>query len=632
MAIKFASYKSSVVELKQGINENVSSLELKGGELLNVKNYTMAEGGYGGYRSVKGYERFDGILTPSELQSLVLTVENCGVNVANGEIVSGDTTGATALAVGDGNVMSGSFLGGDAIIELQAIPLTGDFIGPEDITTVENGLIGDMPISPTQIVGGTIDYNQAITYTRSVVSPVPGEGKILGLYIFETMVYAFRKEVGLAEIGMYVQDASEPNGWRKIDTSLDPLTYTGSHDFKFDTYNFYATEGTNFSNSMFWADGVNQARMYDGTIVTTIDNTGMSDNSIDSPINLACHNYHLFLAYRSGSLQHSVLGDPTNWDAVVGASEIGVGAEITNLVAGVQSNLIIYLENAIRTLSGNVADDWVLEVFSDNTGGYEDTARRLLGTVFSVNDRGLSTLEAVQEFGDYGANSISQRFKETLFRNKNSITTALVSRDSNQYRLYFEDKTSIYVSFEARELQGATFCEFPHQVAVAAQGEDADQGELIVFASEDEDGFVYKMESGTSFDGTPITCRMSTAFYHYGSPRQYKAFKRATFEISADNGQSFDMKVDFDYNELGSPRTIWYAPQIYNTEGGAIYGEGVWGTMKYGTAAAVTNRVPVYLQGVGTNMSYKIISNETYRRQHIIQNIITDYTTIGRRI
>jgi hypothetical protein len=124
---------------------------------------------------------------------------------------------------------------------------------------------------------------------------------------------------------------------------------------------------------------------------------------------------------------------------------------------------------------------------------------------------------------------------------------------------------------------------------------------------------------------------MSTAFYHYGTPRQMKAFKRATLEVAADPGQSFDMKVDFDYNELGSPRTIWYEPTVYAVTGGAIYGDSKWGIMKYGVGAAATNRVPIYITGIGTNMSYKIISNETYRNQHIIQNIITDFEIIGRK-
>ena len=622
--ITFADYKSSIVELKNGINESVSSLELRGGELIDCKNYMIAEGGYGGYISTKGYERIDGAITPSLYQSVVILVTGCSLNISAGELVTGVTSGATATALADGVLQSGSFPDGDAVIEVELSIVSGMIGNTEEVSTPANGIIGITALSSI-ITGGTDSHNRGITHALNLVQEVPGEGMVLGLTIFEFKIYVWRKKVGINQIGMYIES---PTGWLEIDTSADPIVYstTVTHTFKFAQYNFYAATD---SFSLYWVDGVNKCRAYDGTTVTTIVNTGMG--ILDAPINIACHNFHLFLAYRGGSLQHSVLGDPAVWDATVGASEIGLGAEVTNLVAGVSSSLIIYLGEAIRVLQGNSVDDWVLEVFSDVSGAYAKTARRLLGTVFSVGDRGLSTLQAVQEFGDYAANSISQRFKQTLFSNKNSITSTAVSRDLNQYRIFFENKTGIYVSFEGKELRGATFVEFPDAVTLSAQGETSDQVEMIVFASNDEPGFIFKMDSGNSFDGNPILCRMSTAFYHYGSPRQYKAFKRATFEINAENNHKFSVKVDFDYNELGSPRTIWYNPVIYAATGGAIYGEGVWGTMKYGVSQETT-RVPIYLQGVGTNMSYKIISNETYKHQHIIQNIITDYSLVGRRI
>jgi len=385
---------------------------------------------------------------------------------------------------------------------------------------------------------------------------------------------------------------------------------------------------------MYFVDGVNQARQYDiyTDTMTTIDNGGMSSQGLDAPIDIASHNFHLFLGYIGGSLQHSQLGEPLVWDGVLGAREIGLGNELTNLVAGVQSALLIYCEEGIRVLHGNSIDDFVLESFSETSGALPFTALRLLGTAFFVDDRGLSTMEAVENFGDYAANSISQRFKQTLLSTAHTITQCSVSRDLNQYRIFFDDKTGIIVSFEGREFKGATFTEYPIVVNVLASGEDTEKTDLTIFASDDDSGFVYKMDSGKSFDGVAITCRLSTAFFHYGSPRNYKAFKRATIEIAGEANQEFDIKVDFDYNELGSTRTIWYSEGIYNPEGGAVYGDGVWGIMKYGTGLVATNRVPLYLQGVGTNMSYKFISSEEFRSQHIIQNIITDYELVGRRI
>lgn len=621
--LRFAPYKSAIVELKGGINENVSSLELSSGELIDCKNYMIAAGGYGGYMSVKGFERIDGKLRPSTYESYVVTIENCSRGISVGETFT-DESGATAIALQDGIIQSGTYLSGDALVIIQARIGTGTLhIGQIVGTSEPCGTISAVE----KIMGGTDEYHLGIEWCRQQVQEVPGEGPVLGLHIFKGKIYAFRKKVGAATIGMYVEDST--NRWTEISTVGTPLTYSaGQHEFHFTNYNFLATSS---GYTMYWCDGVNKAHSYDGSSVTVINNAGMDPN--DKPINIIAHNFHLFLAYRGGSLQHSKVGVPGNWTGADGAGEFGLGAEITNLTTGVQSTLVITLGagSGIRILSGATIDDFQLDTFSQESGARPLSVQRLLGTIFFLDDRGVTTLQAVQEFGDYGANSISQRFKQSLFKNLHKLTTTLVSQDLNQYRLFFDDKLGIFVSFEGKDFKGATLIEYNKVVAISAQGLDQNEIELLVFG-DGTSGYVYRMDSGTSFDGTPITCRLSTAYYHYGSPRQRKSFKRATIEVTGENGQAFDMKIDFDYNELGSPRTIWYSPQVYAQSGGAIYGEGKWGIMKYGVGKAVTNRTPVYLIGTGTNMSYKLISNETYRKQHIVQNIITDFELIGRRI
>lgn len=618
--LKFGRYSSAIVELKGGINENVSSLELQAGELIDCKNYMIAEGGYGGYVSVRGYERMDGRLLPSAYESYIVTIENCTGAIFSGQVVSGDTSGATAIALADGLLLSGSYLAGDAVVRIQCRDRSAQF-DPNEPMSAAAVTIGTLQLSET-LLGGNDTNNEGIMYGRTLVLPVPGEGPVLGVHVYKRKVYAFRKKTGLAEIGIYVEDASA--GWSEL-TQTVAMAYTGGHKFHFSNYNFLATEAGYY---MYFCDGQNQARYFDGSTVEIVDNS-VNMGADDKPTNIKAHSNYLFLSYAGGSLQISALGDPTDWTT---ATEIGTGDDINALTIGVQNTLLIHMDRGIKVLTGNVVSNFKLETFTEETGGYEFTVRRLMGTTFFMTDKGLTTLQAVDTFGDYGSNTISQRFKRTLLDNRQNITTCLTSRELNQYRLYFSNRLGIYVSFEGTEFKGATFVEFANAVDVAAQGNDAEGNDYLVFSDGADTGFIYKMESGTSFDGNPITCRMSTAFFHYGSPRQIKRCKRATVEISGENGQQFDMKVDYDYNEPGSPRTIWYQPEVYTVEGTAVYGESQWGIMKYGVGQAATNRVPIYLQGIGTNMSYKVISNETYRTPHIIQNIITDYETLNRRI
>lgn len=613
MKINFPTYKSSIVELKGGINENVSSLELLAGELISCKNYMISESTYGGYTSVKGYERYDADVTPSLYESYLITVTDSALDIVPGEAISSPSGAATALK---SHLVSGSFALGTAKIIIEALKGAGAIVTAEVLSSV-GGAIGNISLSRT-LIGGTFEYFEALNYARTLVKVVPGEGPLLGVHIFSDKIYAFRKKVGTNFIGFYVEATSN---WLEIDTSVDPIVYSGGHNFKFTNNNFYATTGL---EAMYWVDGVNKCRSYNVAAgVATITNTGMG--ALDKPILIAAHNDYLFLGYRGGSLQYSVLGAPADWST---PGEIGVGEELTNLIAGVKGSLIIYMENSTKVLAGAVEADFSLETFSKQSGGRWNTAQRAFGTVYVVDDRGLTTLTAVDAYGDYAANSLSQKFKRSLF--KSPIVNTTVSRDMNQYRVFLADGSAVFVSFNGTELKGATTIEYNRVIGPIASG-DINGEATIVFGS--DTGFLYKMDSGTSFDGEEIFCAMSTPYFHYGSPRNNKALKRATVEVRGGKDQVFATRVFFDYSELDVTPGIWNETSVYS-DGilTSIWGVSIWGDFVWGKMSEATNRLHMYLQGVGTNFSYRILSRERYRPQHTIQNIISDYEVIGRSI
>jgi len=606
--LSFGPYRTDVVELRGGINENVSSIELKGGELIECRNYMLAEGGYGGYISTKGYEAVDGKVVPSEVVSYITTLDEFLVTVEPGDTVVCTETSESFTVVGVQ----------DTILELTSA-LADITTEPSDSLTLLGSPLGQITNIRPQI-GATVDYHAATDAAYANVLEVPGEGDLLGVHIFQSKIYAFRKKVGVAEVGIYKEDSTA--GWTAV-TQAVPLVYSaGNHSFEFTNYNFYATASSSY---FYFCDGVNKARECTGSLTNIIDNAGMDPN--DKPTHILAINDRLFLAYPGGSLQGSTLGDPGDWTTA--PVEFGVGKDISNLAAGVNSTVLIFsAPDGIKILNGTIEENFELTTFSDEAGAVPWTVKNLLGTTFFVSDQGITTMEGVSEFGDYATNSISQNFKRTLLSNRANIVLALTSKELNQYRLFFSDGKAIYVGFEGKELQGATLMQFGTRIKTAAQGQRADGSDLLVFTS--DDGYVYRMDSGRSFNGNDIVCRMVTAYYHYGSVRNFKRFKRATFEIFGENGQEIYLKCLFDYREPLQPSVGFYEQSVFRSVGGAVWGDGVWGDMVWGSNS-VTSRVPTYINGLGTNMSYLLISKERYRTQHIIQNIITDYEICGRR-
>jgi hypothetical protein len=321
------------------------------------------------------------------------------------------------------------------------------------------------------------------------------------------------------------------------------------------------------------------------------------------------------------------MGLPLDWTTA--PLEFGVGWDVSGLATGLNSTMLIFSSTqGIKILNGTTEENFELTTFSEESGAFPGTIKNLLGTTFFLSEQGITTMEAVTEFGDYAANSISQKFKRTLLKNLGRVTLALTSKALNQYRLFFDTGEAVYVSFEGKELQGSTPIQFRIPVLTASQGQHPDGSDLVVFTS--EGGYVYRMDSGKSFNGESIIARLVTAFYHYGSVRNFKRFKRATFEIFGENEQEVKVRCNFDYREPTQPASGFYTGLVSRVLGAGVWGLGVWGEMVWGTST-VTSRIPFYINGLGTNMSYTVLSEETYRDQHIIQNIITDYALCGRR-
>ena len=129
-------------------------------------------------------------------------------------------------------------------------------------------------------------------------------------------------------------------------------------------------------SDLYGCDGVNRAFEFDGTNFVPI-NTGMAT---DTPKHIAAHKAHLFLSF-GASLQFSGLGKPFQWTPVLGAGELAMNAEITNLIPlpGDQSSgaLGIYTKRDTSVLYGTSSSNFALSTFNTGTGGFAYTAQNM---------------------------------------------------------------------------------------------------------------------------------------------------------------------------------------------------------------------------------------------------------------
>ena len=452
---------------------------------------------------------------------------------------------------------------------------------------------------------------------RSIVDPVPGSGPLRGVWYYSGAFYAFRDdELGL--IGrVYTVPATATSvldGWIEVATGV---TLLPGGRYEFINYNFTGHTGT---RKMYGVDGVNKGFQFDGTTFTQIT-TAMTT---DTPEHLIAHKKHLFYSFSGGSVQHSSIGDPTSWSVITGAAELAMGDEITGFSSSPKV-LFILCRNSSHSIKGTSVADWDLDKISDIAGALEWTIQRFNYPVY-LDDRGITTLESVQEYGDFYAAKMSQKIQKLLRNLKNSVISSIKVKEKDQYRLFFEDQSMLTFSFNGKKMIGVTPSRFNVNVRTVASVEDDAGEELLLFG--DDNGFVHMMDSGNNFDGGEVEAWIRPVFNHFGSPEYQKQFFKTVLEIDADQAVELTFLPSFEYDTPDLP-PVTDETDVEVSGGGGYWDdpETIWEDFYFDSQ--VVSSAYGYTEGVGTNFSLFIRSLGTYEKPHTIQGAIIHYSLKG---
>jgi hypothetical protein len=415
--------------------------------------------------------------------------------------------------------------------------------------------------------------------------------------------------------------------------------------YEFVIHNFF---GSSALERVYGCNGVGRAFEFDGSVFVTI-RTGLSD-LLDKPTHIAAYHQHLMLAFRGGSLQGSSTGDPYTWSALTGASEIGIGEDITGLMANVADSLIVWGKRKIKYLNGTSPADFSLQDISEDSGAAEWTTQQM-GSPMYLDQRGVRTLETTQAYGNFNRGTISRRVEPLVRRNLASgraSSGSIRCRAKDQYRLYWDDYTGLSIYVGRQEAEILPF-KMGHQVACTWSGEDSLGREIMFFGA--STGFVYQIDAGTSFDGAEVEAFMRLPFNHVGSPTQKKRWHKATLEVDAEVGSRIAMTAEFSYADPDQPSMQEYAVQpkrdgwIFDvatwpfhwtaTDAGALEATGsggIWAEHNYGEffwSAPIEGLVEAPIDGIGQNISIAVFGSGTYAEPHTAHGLTLHYTYRG---
>jgi hypothetical protein len=647
-----------------GINEVTPAIAVPAGQLFFGQNYVPDING--GYRLVGGYERFDGRPRPSEAVYRKLACTLSSTPAVGAALTIGAETARFVQLVE----------GGMVVTDLSGEVTPGDVVSNGSPIGVLNSNLN--LLAPT--VKEDAEFNLAAgNVLRADIEAVPGSGPVRGIWQYGGKVYAFRDDstqgrmyessssgwtaislgeevpfenaaVGVVDNATLTQGSvtatvarvvvetgsllSGVNTGRLIltgraggnfaagaATAGAALDLTGAQtaialskegDYVLANYNFYGQQAT---EKMYGCNGKDRAFEFDGTVFVPISTKAAQDK----PAFILGHRRYLFVAQGS-SVMFSSIGEPTRWVAAEGAGEVAVGDTITNLVSMPGEALGIICNNSSHALTGADPTTWSLQVIRSDTGGRRKTAV-VMSDVFLLDDRGVISLKAADAYGNFLDAVLSRMVQFSINDMKRATIGAYPNRSKGLYVLLGNDGSAVVMGVAQGKVNGFTTLKYPINPVCVCSEENADGAERILVGA--QDGFVYEIDRGSSFDGLPMEAYCKVFFSHSKAPRMRKRYRRAVLDIDSNGYSEISFIPEFSYGTIDIP--THRSQQLISNGLGGAWDVSLWDRFAYDGAETVS-QPNLSVEGTGVNIALLFYMRSALDAGHVLQGAMVHYT------
>jgi len=199
-----------------GLDLTTPAATIKPGMVISSKNYEPND--EGGYRRLAGYERFDGLPSPTESSYWIVDFDaGSGTEPTPGDIITGLVSGASAtlhLVVTESGAWGVDAVGYLVLIELGVTQFQDNEALQETAATFATsaGLSNERNADSDALDKTYLLAAQATR--RALIAAVPGAGAVRGTWFYNGNVYAVRDNVGLTA---GVLHRSSGAGWTVVD-------------------------------------------------------------------------------------------------------------------------------------------------------------------------------------------------------------------------------------------------------------------------------------------------------------------------------------------------------------------------------------------------------------------------------
>lgn len=577
----------STVLLQGGMNMVSPPIAVPPGQVTAGVNY---EPEVSGYRRIGGYERFDGQTAPSA----------GGVR-------------ANILAVPGIDEVKGVWCYGGAVYAFREGASKDRMSKSSSGGWVEQsfGKILDFTAGTTEIPEGAI-ITGAVSGVTATVKRVILQS---GLWDGTGVGYMVVAPSGNFNAGEALNESAGNALITPVGTPWPSITISvGAGPYQFVNHDFGAGERMYFCNG---GKSSGQVYEWDGTTLVPIKDVFSKARFIGQFRN------HLVVGDGS-SLIISGIGAPLDYRSSAGAAEIAFGEDINGFAPSLATSFVIMGKSRISYLAGNDSDDFQLLPIASTSGGFFGTIAAFGESPMYLDDAGVRKISASASFGDFRMGTITQ-LVEPLFRKKRKAgvlpVAAITLRGTDQYRVFFDDNSGVIVYMGRKHPEAMPFI-YPMQAYCATAGEvTAAAGERYFVGA--EDGFVYELNSGPSFDGAAVSAFIRLNWNTLNSPNQYKRFHSVSIETDSEDAITVGMAFDIDYvtaGSLGGAKVDHSVPAGY---------QGVIPLALYANVdftQPVQGVLKAHIDGIGRNLAVTLVTNHTEEEPHTISSMTVNFS------
>jgi len=325
----------------------------------------------------------------------------------------------------------------------------------------------------------------------------------------------------------------------------------------------------------------------------------------------------MFYAGMSSTPQEVVFSQPFDEDAFSSGSGAG-SFKVDDTVVGLKvfrDSLFVFCENRIFKLTGSSSSNFVVTPVTRDIGCINGkTIQEFAGDLIFLGPDGLRTVAGTARIGDVELGTISSNVQSLFDENISNATAfdSVVIPEKTQYRLFFskdagsESLTEGIICVLKGGAGGQQSYEYSRIKGIKPACTDTfiTAGDVLALHG-GFDGYVYRQEEGSTFDGSAINGKYRSPDLTFDDPGIRKHMQKVIVNYKPDSTINANLFVRYDYESAESARPASYPLNSEDIAG--IYGISTYGNPTYGGPSQPLLRQSV--EGSGFAVALRVNDN-----------------------